>query len=1246
MKTKNKKYKFKRFLVGGMLALSVFSTSFLVSNFENNRFNAPVFANYQQVQTSISNSDFSSYSTSTDPYTPNNWTFENPLSNESIKYGVINVYDTVFPDKMSDYELTQNPGVPAGNPTQGSSDPLYKHLMINSYAGFGRAGYTSSSFTLDANSYYSITITLKTSDQAQASVYLSGLSKEDVNAEITNITTFGSWETYTIFVETDEFTSETATLELWLGSKEQNDTCQGYALFNKVTLTKYSESTYRKNLDNADKNLSKTVSLFTPTYVDLINNPNFNENASSETPNVINGWEIVEGTNDETQMLKVVSTSNYNASIDTASGIANPGTNFKSDDSDVLFIYNKESGTQAIKSNEFTIEQNELYMISVWVKSDCGVGSGATLKVEEVDERTDEEKEEDDEFTPNSATLTTATSITTNATTNNWTQYKIFVEGHPLKNTKATLQIWLGTEDAKTEGYAFIDDISVQKISYATYTNGSTSGTNATYTFNTNNTQFVVANGNFNVTQKIENELTYPLNATNWTNTVDDENYSEQNLSGIINTKNSEFEKLNQTIKDKNLGVVVSNPGLTPAQQISGATLETSSNNVLMIGNTVQTSQNFKSDNFTLTASNYYKISMLVNTQFIEPQNSDDNTGVQIKFANDTFTALNLQNINTYGEWKRINLYVHIGTTFVDYNLTFALNNVQGFAFFDDVFAFNSTEEEFNASKGTNEYKVDLAVEMNDTFDVNSNSGSALNELYNWTATNHTEIDSVTYGALDTSKDTSTVFAGISNPGATTGNNVLAIRSNVDTYFTLKASQAIDLSVDGYYKITVQVKTVNISQEEHKYDDEGNMIEFGATISLDGFDKSFNAINTQKDDVTGYATYTFYIKPTEDLKTYVQLGLGAEDNLASGYVFFDDVVVTQFESEAAYNEAITTDQSKRSLILSEQTTTDDDDTTDNEDTFVGNEFNWVIVPSVLLSLAIIIAIVGTTVRKFKFTKQPKIKTKYDRRKTVEVDLSKRERIELRQEIIAELNAEYGEIGAEIEKLANDFAAEKERINKLHEEKLKAYEEIKQAIIIEREKATREYNNKLATTENLTEAQKSKFEKEFKAYIAKLDKRANDEAKKVTRKDRELEVAEAKHVQKVKVLTERQKYIQEEIARIEREIEEIAKQEEIMWNEYRRAKEEAKKQKLEYLAQRRKEKEENKAKKQAAKLEENKTDLTSSTAEQKTDEEKPQSESNEVNNKNNNSDKVENSSEPVEPAKNSSSNNEDNNSSKE
>ena len=336
----------------------------------------------------------------------------------------------------------------------------------------------------------------------------------------------------------------------------------------------------------------------------------------------------------------------------------------------------------------------------------------------------------------------------------------------------------------------------------------------------------------------------------------------------------------------------------------------------------------------------------------------------------------------------------------------------------------------------------------------------------------------------------------------------------------------------------------------------------------------FTAIDTERDLEDGYVTYSFLIKPTEDTQTNVILGIGGEDNWASGYVFVDDIVVSEL-SEANYTEA-SENANIRTLILSKQSTTTDD--TDSGTEFTGSEFNWVLVPSILTSLAIIIAIVGTTVRKFKFTKTPKIKTKYDRRKTVEVDLDKRERIELRNEIIKELNNEYNDIDKEINDLVKQFEQEKADALKLQEEKLKAYEEVKQAIIIEREKVTREYNNKLNATENLTEQDKSKYEKEFNACIKKLDKRAAVEAKKYNKKDNTIQVIEIKHNQKVKELSERQKYIQEEIARIEKEIEEIAKQEEIMWNEYRKAKEEAKKEKLAYLAEKRKAKEEAKAKK--------------------------------------------------------------------
>lgn len=1172
MKTRNKKYGFKRFLVGGMLALSVFSTSFLVTNFENFNRTSAVYASYQETLSSISNNNFNSYSTSTTPYSPNSWTFENPADNEKIKNGVIDASSTVFPDKKEDYELEVNPGQPAGNATE-NTDPLYKHLMINSYAGQGRAGYKSSTFTLDANSYYTISVSLKTEKLSQASIYLSGLSDEDVDAQITNISTYNakgqysSWETYTMYIETSEFSSETATLELWLGGKESNQTSEGAVFFNKVTLTKYSENTYRSNLKPvklAGMPQSKEINLFDAVYenVDFINNSTFSDNSAAGESKLIPKWTTIESSQDENQITKVITTSNYNAEVDTNKDIANPGTNYKTNDDSVLFMYNKVSGTQGIKSNEFTIKQNEMYMISVWAKSDCGTGNGATLLVEQVNENEDDEED----FTPNKASLTTSTSITTNSTTNNWTQYKIFVEGHPLQDTKATLQIWLGTKDSPTTGYVFIDDIEVQKVSNKTYSNGSSSNS-ATYSYNSENNQFTIVNGNFNIATKPENELTYPLTVSNWALTTD-ENYNlEKNLTGTINTKSSEFTKFNEYITEEELDITVSNPGLTPIQRIDGATLDNSSNNVLMIGNITQTSQSYKCEDFTLNAESYYKISMLVNTQYTTPDSNT--TGAKITLANSSFTAIETPTINTNGEWKEVNLYVHVGSNITTFNLTLALNNAQGFAFFDDVTVNESTEQAYNAQKANLEYKAELNVEKNDSFDLHNNSDTALSTPYNWTATNHSQTDSVIYGALNTTKNTNDIFTGITVPSAPTGENVLAINSNTDTHFSLSATQKIDLSIDGYYRISVKVKTLHINQENKKYDDDGNLINYGATIALNGYEKSFTAIDTERDLVDGYATYEFLIKPNADAQTYVILGLGSEDNLASGYVFFDDVVVEKL-TEATYNEAVSK-QTIRTLLLSEQIVENEEEETETE--FSGSKFDWVVVPSLLTSLAIIIAIVGSTIRRFKFTKQPKVKTKYDRRKTVEVDLNKRERIELRNEIIKELNQEYTDIGTEIDNLVKQFEAEKAEAEKLQAEKLQAYEEIKQTIIIEREKVTREYNDKLNATETLTEEDKSKYEKEFKAYIKKLDKRSAEEAKKYNKKDNTLQVLEIKHVQKVKELTERQKYIQEEIARIEREIEEIAKQEEIMWNEYRKAKEEAKKQKLAYMAEKRKAKEE-------------------------------------------------------------------------
>lgn len=1168
MANKNKKYAFKKFLIGGMLALSVFSTSFIATNLQ--KIDTGVSASYQQVQSLISNNDFSSYSTSSTPYSPSNWTYENPLNNENIKAGVINTYESEFPDKTDDYKLSENPGIPSGDAT-GSGDAIYKHLMINSYAGRSRAGYTSGSFTLNANSYYCLDVIVKTVGNAQASIYINGLSDDSVDASITGIIN-GNWDThYYIFIETNDFVSENVTIGLWLGGQNDDQVSEGAALFNKVTLTQYSKTTFDSTVRNTNANTSKVVSLKNNYYIEnAISNPNFNLTGGDAS--AITGWTLIESAQNETnQHYKIIDTSSYNAAVDTVKGINNPQTNNMTDDTRVLYINNLSDSQFGIESSSFTLPQSEFYRLTVWTKSDCGVGSGATLKVVEVNP-----DKENEDFTATTASINCATSVTTAPALNNWTMNTFFLEGHPLKDTQVKLQIWLG-DGTNTTGYVFVDNITLEKVNYTVFENASNSGATK-YTYNENNTGYSITNGNFNDTKKDNIELTYPLNANSWTLTKSDSVNPEQTTSGVINTKNSQFSLLKNQFAG--YGLNISNPGLTPNQIVTGATTENSSNNVLLIGNSVETNQSYLSESFSLSANSYYKLSYLVNTQISTPENNSVKQGVEVTVESSNFTLYNEDNIKTNSDWQIKTVYFKTGANEQTCTIKLGLNNVQGYAFFDDVKLETYTEAEFTALPN-NVSKVDLSKETFSLYDKNSTS--ALNNLYNWTGTNNTDGSNVKFGALNVKNNTNTAIS-IANPGSKANDNVLMIFAMDDTNFTASSKSTYSLSAGEYYKISVNVKTVNITQENHTYNENNEIIPFGAKIALSGFDKAFTGINTQNNSNPNndYVTYTFYLSPDGSTTTNLELSLGNENNLSAGYAFFDEVTFATIE-ESEYLAAQNAESNDKVIILN-QVNPDNETNTGNE--FTGSEWDWVIVPSLLTALAIIIALVGAMIRQFKFTKKPKIKTSYDRRKTLEVDLNKRERIELRNQIIAELNKEYSDINDEIDELNKQLVADKENLIKLQNERKAEHNKVKQAILVEKQNAIKEYNEKMANLTDVSDKDKQKFEKQFNTFIDKLDKRADREDALSAKETNELEKLNAKHEQKVKRLTERQLFIKQEIERIEREIEAIAKEEEIMWNEYRRAKEEAKKEKLEYLAERRKEKQSKKQSK-STKTEENK-----------------------------------------------------------
>ena len=110
-------------------------------------------------------------------------------------------------------------------------------------------GFSSKSFSLDAGSYYKLSVDVLTYDIAGtddednvpgARIYLSSTGY----AEISGIDTKGEWKPYTIYIESAANSSTSLTLNLGLGkysSYYRDGLTSGYAFFDNVTLEKIND---------------------------------------------------------------------------------------------------------------------------------------------------------------------------------------------------------------------------------------------------------------------------------------------------------------------------------------------------------------------------------------------------------------------------------------------------------------------------------------------------------------------------------------------------------------------------------------------------------------------------------------------------------------------------------------------------------------------------------------------------------------------------------------------------------------------------------------------------------------------------------------------------------------------------------------------------------------------------------------------------------------------------------------------
>lgn len=1039
-----------------------------------------------------------------------------------------------------------------------SEDAIYyKNLMINSSTQSGKFGFTSSTLSLEANSYYKISVVLLTYNanglSPNAAIYLEDNSVEEddddyIISKFEHINTTGRWDTYTFYIDTNN-EAKSVKLDLWLGSKNTNS--KGAVFFNEVEILRYSEANYHNITSGKVDNDNDTFNIihYSNDFTKPFDTDSSTNNSSFEDPSVT--WSTIANSSALNQSCKIVS---VDSSISINSNTINaPKSNGSIDNSEALFMYNKIDGYQAVESPTIKIKKQSYYRLSFWAKSDCNVGDGAIVQL--VD------KSETDAI--DNASVTLATELTTNTFHNDWTQYSFYIYGAPLKDTNVTVQIWLGTEDDPTNGYVFVDDFRLEQIDYTTYNNNTSSSNSATFNLNEAGDSYTIENGDFNVTQNATTSANYPLTPASWTSSVtrDGDTFSGTGIySGIIDTNKEHFDANKFTENSKYAKDEAHLPTCPPA-----IVEEETHNNVLMIGSSDSLiSQTYTSNTFTLSADSYYTVSLYVMTDYIR-SSSNINCGARITITSDTKTIYDQYNVFfNNDQWNQICVNIKTGVNNETAKIAITFEGCTGHIFIDKVELRTITENIYNADlTSPNTQSIDLTYENfdNKTFGkVPSSNG--IETPNNWTY-GADEDSTILTGII--SKDSSYLTYLHAPQSGSKENNYLYISSAHDGHYYYTSKESYTFNSETFYKISINILTSDINRVDANEDDSDEEIVYGASISLaDSKEILLKGINTNGN----WTTYTIYASFTEEVTSAIKLSLGYSSEECAGTVLFDKLVISTFESEDDFDAEI--DEATEGTYAKFKEYTPPAEEEDEETTPWSSSFNWVILPSLITGLAIIIAVIGYYVRKININRKPKIKTNYDRRKTLDKDIDKREKIALRKQIIEELREELASIDQEI---ADFNALAEAKLNEIKEQIHAEQEELKKEkldIEIRKKEATANREKQLKEYPDLVS--NTKAEREYNNFIAKLDRQEMSIQRKLN--DQEFKLATAKEVnsEKLSKYTIRQEYIRMQIAKIEAEIEEIARQEEEMWAEYKAAKADAKRRKAEYKAQLKAEKE--------------------------------------------------------------------------
>lgn len=422
---------------------------------------------------------------------------ENLLNNLATKIGITAEVLKAVPVDANDKPV-ETFGIYAG----GNS-----YLLINSADVEGlakesvRVGYVSNSFTLNANSYYKISVMVKVIN-GQASVYLmtdNNIAETNVDSKFENIEAStgvmtGGWKRYTFYVKTG-FSSISATLGLYLGGQDKDialtdanmvlaDGLNGkyvkkaaneYEVYNKNT---HKDATETYNYKDSAK--GGTV-LFDYVIKEDISESVYDAKTASATASAANEYEETKRvemnldsfglatTPDEGKPTSPKGWTKTSLTKDTDTEQLQSGVIYSTDykahsgESCLIIPYLNTAGASYYASDAKTLTKDGFYKISVWAKLSEGHTGKAYITLVATN------------YGENSKYVDYA-SQTIEVNSTDWKEYVFFIKA-PSSDTKIdkygenakdlSLKIRLGfgeSADNKASGYVLFDDVLIEKL--------------------------------------------------------------------------------------------------------------------------------------------------------------------------------------------------------------------------------------------------------------------------------------------------------------------------------------------------------------------------------------------------------------------------------------------------------------------------------------------------------------------------------------------------------------------------------------------------------------------------------------------------------------------------------------------------------------------------------------------------------------------------------------------------------------